>query len=134
VVKVEKKVDFPETAKIELLGLPANTTTGAALDMTKDTTELVFPIKIAENATPNTYKSLVCQSTIVRNGEPISQTLGAGELRVDRPPPPKPNAPAAAPMPTPQPAAPAAVAQAPPQKPLSRLEQLRLQKQKESGK
>lgn len=131
VVKVEKKVDFPETAKIELLGLPANTSTGAALALTKDTTELVFPIKIAENATPNTYKSLVCRSTILRNGEPITQTLGAGELRVDRPPPPKANAPAAAPMPTP--AAQPQVAQAPPKKPLSRLEQLRLQKQEERG-
>jgi hypothetical protein len=133
VVKVEKKVEFPETAKVELLGLPANTTTGAALDMTKDTAELIFPIKIAENATPNTYKSLVCRSTIVRDGEPISQTLGTGELRVDRPPPPKPNAPAApaaAPMPQAQPQ----VAQAPPAKPLSRLEQLRLQKQQEAGK
>lgn len=132
VVKVEKKVDFPEAAKIELLGLPANTTTGDPKDLTKDTTELVFPIKIAENATPNTYKSLVCRSTIMRNGEPISQTLGAGELRVDRPPPPKANAPAAAPMP--MPAQPAAVAQAPPQKPLSRLEQLRLQKQGSGNK
>ena len=133
VVKVEKKVDFPEAAKIELLGLPANTSTGDPKDLNKDTTELVFPIKIAENATPNTYKSLVCRSTIMRNGEPISQTLGAGELRVDRPPPPKANAPApaAAPMPTPQ--APA-VAQAPPQKPLSRLEQLRLQKQGSGSK
>jgi hypothetical protein len=130
-IKVEKKVDFPETAKIELLGLPANT--GAALDLTKDTAELVFPIKIAENATPNTYKSLVCRSTIVRNGEPITQTLGAGELRVDRPPPPKPNAPAAAPAPAA--AAQPQVAAAPPAKPLSRLEQLRLQKQQEqSGK
>ncbi len=130
-IKVEKKADFPETAKIELLGLPANTTTGAPLDLTKDTAELVFPIKIAENATPNTYKSLVCRSTIIRNGEPISQTLGAGELRVDRPPPPKPNAPAAAPMP--QAAAPPPVAAAPPAKPLSRLEQLRLQKQQEQA-
>src|SRR6185436_11543353 len=39
-VKVEKKVDFPETAKIELLGLPANTSTAAPLDLTKDTAEL----------------------------------------------------------------------------------------------
>jgi hypothetical protein len=108
--------------------LPANTTTGAPLDLTKDTTELVFPIKVADNATPNTYKSLVCRSTIIRNGEPISQTLGAGELRVDRPPPPKANAPAA-----PAAAAQPQVAAAAPAKPLSRLEQLRLQKQQEQG-
>jgi hypothetical protein len=129
VVKVEKKADFPETAKIELLGLPANTSTGEPLDLKQDTTELVFPIKIAENATPNTYKSLVCRSTIMRNGEPITQTLGSGELRVDRPPPPKPNAPAVAAQPAAQPQ----VAQAP-AKPLSRLEQLRLQKQQDGKK
>lgn len=130
-VKVEKKVDFPETAKVELLGLPANTSSGVeSLDLTKDTAELVFPIKIAENANPNTYKSLVCRATIVRDGEPITVTLGAGELRVDRPPPPKANAPAAAAQPAAQPQP----AQAAPAKPLSRLEQLRLQKQEQEKK
>jgi hypothetical protein len=129
VIKVEKKVDFPETAKVELLGLPANTSTAAEpLNLTKDTAELIFPIKIAENATPNTYKSLVCRTTMIREGEPITLTLGAGELRVDRPPPPKPNAPAPAAIAA-APAAPAPAA--PPAKPLSRLEQLRLQKQQE---
>lgn len=132
VVKVENKIDFPETAKISLLGLPANTSTAAALDLNKETNELIFPVKIAENATPNTYKSLVCQSVIMRNGEAITQTLGSGELRVDRPPPPKPNAPAPAPAPAAAPMPqPAAAPQAPPKKPLSRLEMLRLQKQEQ---
>jgi hypothetical protein len=126
VIKVEKKADFPETAKVELLGLPANTSTVAEpMNLTKDTAELIFPIKIAENATPNTYKSLVCRATLIREGEPITLTLGSGELRVDKPPPPKANAPAA-----PAAAAPA-TAPAAPAKPLSRLEQLRLQKQQE---
>ncbi|MGE0758339.1 MAG: hypothetical protein AB7O38_15025, partial [Pirellulaceae bacterium] len=131
VVKVERKGDFPEVADIQLLGLPANTSTvSEPLKVGKETNELIFPIKIAENATPNTYKSLVCQATIVREGEPITMTVGSGELRVDRPPPPKPNAPA---TPAVAAAAPAEPAEKP-ARPLSRLEQLRLQKQQQSGK
>lgn len=131
VIKVEKKIDFEGEATAELLGLPANTSSKPEpLKFTKDSTELVFPIKIDQTAKPGVYKTLVCRAIVTVNGEPVTHTLGAGELRVDEPLPPKPAAPqpAAQPQapPPPQPAA------AEPPKRLSRLEQLRLEKMKQS--
>lgn len=134
-VNVEKKIDFGESCKVELLGLPANTSTTEPLIITKDSTEMIFPIKIAKDAKPNTYKSLVCRAIIERDGELITHTLGGGELRVDVPIPPKVTAKpkpmpvaAAAPMPKP------VVAAVAPPKPLSRLEQLRqARKEAEDG-
>lgn len=134
VVNVENKIPFDEVCKVQLLGLPANTATGEMpLELRKDTTELIFPVKIAGEAKPNTYKSLVCQAIIERNGELITHTLGGGELRLDVPPPPKVAAPAKPAENKPAPAVAAAPPQAAPKKPLSRLEQLRLKKAEESG-
>jgi len=130
-IKIEKKIDFAGEATAELLGLPANTSTKPEpLKFTKDSTELVFPIKIDQTARAGVYKTLVCRAVVTVNGEPVTHTLGNGELRVDEPLPPKPAAPQPAaqakPEPTPQPAA------AEPPKRLSRLEQLRLEKMKQN--
>jgi len=131
VVNVENKIEFDETCKVQLLGLPADTSTAAEpLVLSKATEELIFPITIGENAKPNTYKSLVCQAIIERNGETITHTLRGGELRVDKPlPPPKVAAKPAEPKAKPEPQ----VAQAPPTKPLSRLEMLRQKRAEETG-
>jgi len=131
VVKMTKKSDFPETAKVVLLGLPAKTATPAeGKEVKQDTTEIVFPVKIEEGARVGRFKSLVARATIVRNGETITTTLGGGELRVDKPIPPKVEVaakpkPKPAAKPAPKPAAPAAK----PVKRLSRLEQLRLDRE-----
>lgn len=125
VVNVENKTPFAGEAKVRLLGLPANTSTkDEPTKITKDTTQIVFPIKVAENARPATYKSLVCRAVVTQDGEPVTHTLGAGELRVDKPLPPKVAAPKPAAKPQPKPAAP----KPPAKKRLSRLEQLRLQR------
>jgi hypothetical protein len=123
-VKVEKKKDFAGTAKVELLGLP-NEATAPPREFTKDSTEVVFPIKTTAKSPVGQHKSLLCRAVIVAEGEPITHMQGTGELRIQKPLPPKP-AEAAKPKPpppkpqaaekTPQPAAP---------KVLSRLEQLR---------
>ena len=90
VVNVEKKTDFAGEAEVRLLGLPANTSTKSEpLKITKDSTQIVFPIAVEQAAKPATYKGLVCQAIVVQEGEPITHTLGAGELRVDAPLPPK---------------------------------------------
>jgi hypothetical protein len=128
-VKVEKLADFPGKAKAELAGLPANTTSQPT-EFTKDAEEIVFKVAATKDARPGRYPSLVCIATFQIEGETVTQTIGGGEVRVDAPLPPKPNAPPAAAKPTTpaagQPAAPAA-----PMKRLSRLEQLRLDKEKE---
>lgn len=133
VVNVEKKTDFAGEAEVRLLGLPANTSTKSEpLKITKDSTQIVFPIAVEQAAKPATYKGLVCQAIVVQEGEPITHTLGAGELRVDAPLPPKVAAPAP-PQATPQPSAPPPPAPAGEQKRLSRLEKLRLEKAAEKA-
>ncbi|MCE9525484.1 MAG: PPC domain-containing protein [Planctomycetales bacterium] len=130
VVKMEKKIDFDGNAKCELVGIPAGTTT-TPIEFNKDTKELVFKVTCSKDARPGRYPSLLCVSTFMLQGEPVVHTLGTGELRIDAPLPPKPMT-AAAPPPV---AAPAA---APPPMPaapkrLTRLEQLRLEKE-QAGK
>jgi hypothetical protein len=115
-IKVEKRRDWDGDAEVKLVGLPAKAE-AAPLKLNKDQKELVFTVKTAADTPPGTTKGVLCQVQIPLNGELIAHSLGSGRLRVD--PPPK-EAPAAAPMPA---AAPAAA----PPKPISRLEQLRLE-------
>jgi hypothetical protein len=126
VVKMEKKIDFDGNAKCELVGLPAGATT-TPIEFNKESKELIFKVKSAADARPGRYPSLVCVATPIVQGEPVVHTLGTGEIRIDAPLPPKPAAPmaAAAPAPMPMPAA----APMPMAKRLSRLEQLRLEKE-----
>lgn len=122
-IKVEKLKDFEGTAKAELVGLPANTTT-QPIEFNKDATELVFKVNVTKEAKPGRYPSLVCVTKFAVEGETVTHTLGTGELRVDAPLPPKPNAAA-----KPAPGQPAATP-----KRLSRLEQLRIEKEQEEKK
>jgi hypothetical protein len=129
-INVENKAEFAGEAIVELLGLPANTSTDAEpKKITSGTEQIVFPVTISKEAKPGPYKSLVCRATVMINGEPVAYTQGTGELRVDEPLPPKVAAPAPAATPAPAPSQPQPQAEAP--RRLSRLEQLRLQKLQE---
>ncbi len=128
-VKIEHKKRFEGEAEVHLLGVPANTAVETnPLKITPETTELRFPVTITDKARPATYRSLACRAIITINNEPITQTAGGGQLRVDRPLPPKPVA-----KPAPQKEKPRVIAKPPAPKPLSRLEQLRQQKAKEAA-
>ena len=122
--KVNHAAPFEGAAKVQLLGLPARVTT-EDLEITKDTQELVFKVKTDPASPEGKHKNIFCQVTVMHEGEPVVARAGATELQIDKPLPPPPNQPAPTPMP-------AAVAQAeppkaaPPAKPLSRLEKLRL--------
>jgi hypothetical protein len=118
VVNVEAAKPFEGNAPVTLYGLPNKVTT-TALELNKDSKELVFKIKAEADAPAAKSQNLFCQVVVTENGEPILHNLGSGQLRVDQP---LPQPAAAAPMPTAQ-AAPAAEAP----KRLSRLEQLRLE-------
>ncbi len=125
-ITVEKKADFEGEATAELLGIPAGLTT-EPLKFTKDTTELVFKVKAAADAREGKHGGIVCRTVFNVANEPVTHTLGATELRVDVPLPPKVDAPKpmvaeAEPAPMPMPVA---------AKPLSRLEQLRLEKEQQ---
>lgn len=124
-VRIEKLQDFEGTVKAELRGLPPGTTS-EPVEFTKDTEEITFNIVAAADARVGKHTSVVTVATLPYEGEIVTHTFGPGELRVDAPLPPKPNAkPAES-----QPAA-AAPAPAAEKKPLSRLEQLRLQREQE---
>ncbi len=120
-VKLTKLHDFPDKAEIELVGLPNQATTDKKM-VDQDASELVFPIATTDQTPDGKHGNLFCRVTITMNGEPIVHNIGKGELRVDKPLPPKADAVAVAPKPDakPKPAKPA-------EKPLSPLEKLRLE-------
>lgn len=123
-VKVEKNRDFEGAAKVELLGLPNEVTTEPQ-QITKDSTAVTFTLRTTANSPPGRHRGLICRAVLMAQGEPITHTLGSGELRIFKPLPAKPASkakpqPKPAGKPQPKPAA----------QPLSRLEQLRLEREK----
>jgi hypothetical protein len=125
-VKLANTKPFTGAAKMRLIGLPTKVTT-VELDITKDTKEIAFPIKVEAAAPVGIHRNLFCQIVVMENGEPVLHNLGGSELRIDAPLPPKKDAPppapvAKTPMPMPPPTA------APPKR-LTRLEQLRLEQE-----
>ncbi len=122
VVGLSPKRDFPGEATVQLLGLPAGATT-EPIKVNKDAEEAVFDVKVAKDAKDGKHASIVARITVTQNDEPIIQTNGNIELRIDKPLPPKvasaaPKAEAKKEAPKPA-----------PDKPLTRLEQLRLAKE-----
>ena len=125
--KLEHAKPFQGKAKVTLYGLPAKSTT-VEKEIAAGETELRFPITTAPDTPAGKHVNLFCNVVIMENGAPIPHIVGQGGiLRVDPPPPaPPPVAAAPAAPATPAPAPVAANTPAAP-KPLSRLEQLRLQ-------
>lgn len=110
--------------EFELLGIPAGATTGTPkVTWDGQAESLNYPIVVAADARIGQHQTLVVQAIIKRPGGQITQTQGTGELQIV-PPPPKPAEEAVAAAPPPE------TSTEPPAKPLSRLEQLRLAKQK----
>ncbi len=118
IVKVAKRKDFEGEAIAKLVGLPANTT-AEDLKVTKDSTELIFTVKTQEGSPVGNHKNLFCQVQVPEAGTTILHNLGTGRLQIDKPIPPKTDAP--------QPVAQPVAAAPPTEKPLSRLERLRLE-------
>lgn len=118
-VKLEPVRPFEGTATLTMLGLPPHATCSPK-PITAADKEIVFDAAIGPEAPIGQHGGLLCQLSIVQNGEEIAHRVAqGGVLRIDAPPPAP--AVAAAPTPPPPPAA------APAAKPLSRLEQLRKQ-------
>ena len=88
-IAVEKRKDFDGTAKAELVGMPLDVAT-TPVELTKDTTELVFSLASTAKSPPGRHKTAVCRITIVQTGEPIVHQFGPAELRIR--PAPKPGA------------------------------------------
>lgn len=129
VIKVNKVKDFEGEAKVELLGLPHQVTT-EPMAFTKDTAELVFKVKTGAESPVGRHGTLLCRAIAMTDGEPVQHNLGTGELRIDAPLPPKANEPPPPPMPAPA----AVVEEKPPEKRLTRLEKLRLEREEAKKK
>ncbi len=128
IASVENLREFGGQADVTLFGLPPRATTGV-LKIDKAAGEISFPIVTAEDTPVGQHKNMFCTIVVSQNGESITHRVGmGGVLRVD----PKPKVVAAKPA-----AKPKVVAKnepkAKPAKPLSRLEQLRLDAKKQSS-
>jgi hypothetical protein len=123
-IKVEKKRDFPGKAKVELLGLP-NEVTSPPQEIAKDATQIVFPVKTTVRSPVGQHRTLLCRAVMTIGNEPVTHMLGTGELRIEKPLPPKPAQAA-----KPQPAAPPPPPAKPVERTLTRLEKLRLERAK----
>ena len=121
---------FAGRATARLIGLPPGIE-AAPQPIEGTTTAIAFDVATQAGTPCNRYRNLCCQVVVDVEGDPVVHNgLGAGELRVD-PPPPAPAAAPAAPPPPPPPPEPAA---APPPRPLSRLEQLRLEAKEKAAR
>ena len=129
IVQLNHVTAFEGEATLELVGLPPKAA-AEPIKIKAGQEQAVFTVT-TDAATPvGQHKSLFCQVVLAKEGEEMRQSLaGGGILRVDAP---KPATVAAAPQPA-QPAAQPQPAAGEPKKVLSRLEQLRLEQQKQGA-
>ncbi len=83
-VTIERTREFEGTTRAELVGLPAGTSS-LPIDVAPDAQELVFRVKAEPTARPGRFNTVLCRLVVTQNNEPIMQTLGTGQLRVDQP-------------------------------------------------
>ncbi len=124
--KITTTTPFEGAAKVQLLGLP-NKVAAADMEFNKDTKELVFKITTDASSPPGRHKNVFAQVVIPQAGEQIVHArVGTTELRIDKPLPPPKDAPK--PEAKPQPVA--KKEEPKKERPLTRLEQLRLEAKK----
>lgn len=87
VIPLEQRTAFDGAAKLELLGLPPGVT-APTVEVDKTAEQAVFPLSVAADARTGRHRSIMCRVTLTEAGEPVVQTVGRGELRID--PAPKP--------------------------------------------
>jgi len=122
--KVEQRTPFEGPGKVTLLGLPARVT-APPVEITKETREFAFHLKVDQNSPPGRHRNLFCQLEITEKGEPVVHRAGSSELRIDRPLPPPKNEP----PPKPKPVVKKPGETKPKKRILTRLEKLRLEYQ-----
>lgn len=125
-IGMEKLRDIAGEIEVELVGMPNGVSSSAPIQkITLADTQVTFPLTIDAKAKTGKHKTMNVQTRIKRDGETFIQTDGTGEIRIDKPLPTK-DPKAEAEKAKPKAKAPAKPAQP---KPLSRLEQLRQQKE-----
>jgi len=85
VCKLDQKLPFEGKAKLKLMGLPNKVTT-QEIEITKDMSEAVFPIKVDATSPTGMHRNLYCALVIMKDGEEITHNFGArGSLRIAAP-------------------------------------------------
>ena len=79
VVKLDQKVPFEGKATIKLLGLPEKAVVPER-EITKNDTEVVFPLKVDPTCPTGSSKNLFCSIAIKKSGELIPHSAGAGGI------------------------------------------------------
>jgi len=128
--RLEHDAEFTGEAKVVLKGLPPKVT-APEVTLTKEAQELVFEVATDPKTPPGNHKSVFSQVEIVKDGAPIVYRAGGTQLRVDKP------LPKVEPKKEEKPEKPVAKKEEPKkpvEKPLSRLEKLRLQAKKSAEK
>jgi hypothetical protein len=124
-VDIEANRDFQGESVVKVVGLPPKVTIGD-VKMKPGLEQIKLPVQAEDGAPVGQHKNLFCEMVLTQNGNPVLQRAGlGGVLRID----PKPKQ-------TPAPAAVVVKNDAPKpaaEKPLSRLEQLRLEAQKQAA-
>ncbi len=83
-LKLEQKIAFDGKAKVALVGLPQGIT-AEEREVTKDDTEVKFPLKATATAQTGQAKTIFASFTLVRDGETMTNTIASGGiLRVDK--------------------------------------------------
>jgi hypothetical protein len=83
-LKLTQKVPFEGKAKVTVVSLP-NGVTAEEREITKEDAEVRFPLKAAADAQPGQHKQLIAQFTLIKDGEPMTNSVaGGGILRVDK--------------------------------------------------
>lgn len=87
ICKLEHHQTFEGEAQVTLHGLPHGATS-KPMKITKDQTELIFPLEITKEARLGKHTNVFAQIIVTENGHPIPHTVGSGgTLRLDPPPP-----------------------------------------------
>lgn len=126
--KINQVTAFEGEGRVQLLGLPPNCE-AEPLTFNSTTEELVFRIKTTAETTAGKHRGVFCQVTIPVGGESVMSSTGGFELQVDVPLP-KEEPKVEATVETPPPVATEAPPAPPVEKPLTRLEKLRLETKK----
>ncbi len=118
-ITVSRRVDQPGDVSVELRGLPHNVAT-MPVNLSPTDDAITFEVSTKPDSPVGRHRNVFCIARYDVNGEQVIHRLPAGELRIDKPLP-KETAPAsAAPPPPPKP-------EANGERPLTRLEKLRLE-------
>lgn len=81
-VELAHRTPFEGGAKLELIRLPPGVTS-TPVEVTKENSTAVFPLKVAADAKPGRHRGVACRARLTVNHEPVVYTQGYVELRVD---------------------------------------------------